>query len=623
MGDHNINKETDDRTRLEFIKHLLDDIAALQQMYEEGKIESGIVRIGAEQEFCLVNENWRPSNKALGVLKAVNDPHFTTELALYNLEINLDPFELKTNAFSKMEKQLKELLELAYKAAAEDDTRIVLTGILPTISKAELKLDFMTPNPRYYALNDRMLELGGSEFRMHLTGVDDLSIKHDSILFEACNTSFQTHLQIEPEDFVSSYNWAQAIAGPVLALSVNAPLLFGRELWNETRIALLQQSIDMRDVSHAMMNQQARVTFGDSWAEGTIIDLFKNEISRYKILISKEIEENSLDVLKDGRTPKLKALNLHNGTIYRWNRPCYGVGNGKAHVRIENRYMPAGPTVIDEMANFAFWVGLMVGRPQAFDNLPEVMDFKDVKLNFIKAARNGSESVMCWMGEEIPLKELVLDKLLPIAHAGLQRMNIDQTDIDRLLNVIKERTVGQTGSQWMVKSYRKLRKKLKRDEALVVLTKSICENQRQNQPVHKWSNDIAIPESNSSASTVGHIMHTRLLTILENDLAELTLRIMQWKNIHHLPIVDTNDNLVGLLTWTHLQHLSKNAPEDINLLPVSGIMVKEVLTVNTSTGIQEAISLMKENSIGCLPVVEKGKLVGIVTVKNLLQFDHE
>ena len=246
MAEHSLNIN-DKETRLEFIKHLLSDIKALELLVEQGLIESNIQRIGAEQEFCLVTDNWRPSKKGADILEAIDDSHFTTELARYNLEINLDPFELQGDCFSRVEHQLKTLLAKAKEAANKYDNKVVLTGILPTISKIELEFDYMTPQPRYWAMNKMMKAHKGTDFELRLRGVDELSIIHDTVLFEACNTSFQMHLQISPEDFIASYNWAMAISGPVLGICANSPLLLGRELWSENRIALFQQSIETRN----------------------------------------------------------------------------------------------------------------------------------------------------------------------------------------------------------------------------------------------------------------------------------------------------------------------------------------------------------------------------------------
>ncbi|MFY0626336.1 MAG: CBS domain-containing protein [Reichenbachiella sp.] len=612
-----INKST----RSKFVGHLLDDIKALELMLKRGMFESDVTRIGAEQEFCLVNEQWRPSNKAEDILKSIDDSHFTTELAQYNLEINLDPIKFKKDCFLVLENQLKGYLHKAQVAAEKHNSKVVLTGILPTISKNELAFDFMTPNPRYWALNDMIKEIRGSDIELHLRGVDELSITHDSVLFEACNTSFQMHLQVSPEDFISSYNWSQMIAGPVLAMSTNSPLLLGRELWSETRIALFQQSIDTRNYSYALKDQLARVTFGDAWATDSIVELFKNEIARFKIILAKEIKESSLDQLEKGVSPDLQALNLHNGTIYRWNRPCFGVKNGIGHLRIENRYIPSGPTVIDEMANFAFWVGLMKGRPTDFDDIENKLDFRDAKSNFIKAARNGKESVMAWGGKNVPAKKLVQNELLVIAQDGLEKFGIDKKDINRLLGVIEKRAAGMTGSQWKIKNYRTLRQSKKQNDALLDLTKAIYQNQASELPVSQWPILESNNESSPKAELVSHIMTTHLYTVNENDPAKLATQVMQWKNIHHMPVENNSGKLSGLLTWTHMEHFKGKEKQD-QTLTVSDIMEPCVLTAIPEMKIEAAIKLMEKQRIGCLPVVQKDQLVGIISINDLKTFNH-
>ena len=622
MGDHKINSKSDGQVRIDFLTHLLDDLKSLEQMFENNQIEDDIVRIGAEQEFCLVNEQWRPAKNAIEVIEEINDSHFTTELARYNVEINLDPLELKKDAFALVENQLRTLLKKAEEAADKHNSKIILTGILPSVSKHELELKFMTPFKRYYALNEALKRARGGGFRMKFTGVDQLSIMHNSVMFEACNTSFQMHLQISPHDFASSYNWAQAIAGPVLGVCVNAPLLLGKELWSETRIALFQQSIDTRTVSLAHTNQQARVSFGCKWMTGSIIDFYKNEISTFKTLLTKKIDKSSLEELKEGNIPKLHALNLHNGTIYRWNRPCYGVGNGKPHIRIENRYIPSGPTITDEVANFAFWVGLMKGRPAEFDDLPAKMDFEDAKSNFIRAARTGSESVMNWMGNIIPLDQLVLEVLLPIARHGLEQVKIDKTDIDKYLSVIRDRIAKHTGSQWMVKNYRHLKKTLKQDDALIAITSALYSNQQSYPKVSDWPDIHEFDFFNSTASKVGHLMTTTLVTANAEDLGLLTLQYMKWNNIHHLPVVNHNEKFVGLITWQHLKRYWDKVHDKHNTITAKEMMVTDVYTAKTSTGLKKAISLMKKHEIGCLPVLQDDHLVGIVTITDLIHLDN-
>ncbi|MTI26086.1 CBS domain-containing protein [Fulvivirga kasyanovii] len=620
MGDHQATKADSREIRAEFTRHLLNDIRALEIMLEKGRFESDIIRIGAEQELCLVNNNWRPSVKSDKVLEALDDPHFTTELARYNLEINLDPVELNGSCFSQVEHQLNSLMAKAADVAKRFRSKTLVTGILPTISKDELAIEYITPGIRYMALNDMVRAHRGADFALHMMGVDELFITHDSVLFEACNTSFQMHLQVRPQDFVSSYNWAQTIAGPVLGLCTNSPLLLGRELWSETRIALFQQSMDTRTSSYALKDQQARVTFGDQWESGTVADIYKNDIAGYKIILAKEIKNDSLNELEKGRVPRLEALNLHNGSIYRWNRPCYGIGNGKAHLRIENRYIPAGPSLLDEIANFAFWVGLMTGRPHEYKNMPSQMDFRDVKANFIKAARTGKEAVMRWMGNDFLLKDLLSRELLPMAYTGLRSVGVDKEDIERLLKIIDMRIEGFTGSQWQVRSFRNMRRLMKTDDALLALTKAIHNNQKANLPVAEWPVLQVPAQVHEAASLVKHIMSTHLFVIDENDLADLATNIMEWKNIHHMPVTDHRGRLRGLLTWTHM--LRNKEGRNTEQRTVADIMTKNVITVEPQTSINKAIRLMKRNEIGCLPVLHGEDLVGIVTIKDVIAFDN-
>ncbi|HKL36499.1 MAG TPA: CBS domain-containing protein [Salegentibacter sp.] len=619
MGEHSKDFFLGSEGRAGFIGQLLKDIKALEIILEKDIIESGISRIGAEQEFCLVEDNSRPSKLSPIILEEINDSHFTTELALYNLEINLDPIKLKANCFSEMENQLQQLLSKAQEVAKKRNTKIVLTGILPSICKRELELDYLTPMPRYFALNKMIKELRGTDFTLHLMGVDELDIQHNSVLFEACNTSFQTHLQLDPDDFVSSFNWAQAISAPVLGLCANSPLLLGRELWHETRIALFQQSIDTRMVSQSLKDQLPRVAFGNHWAQDSIAEIFKNNISRHKVILGKEIKADALEDLEQGKVPGLDALKLFNSTVYQWNRPCYGTSKGKAHVRIENRYLPAGPTQIDQIANFAFWVGLMKGRPAKYDELSKIMDAKEAKANFMKAARTGKETVLNWMGQDYTLKDLVLEELIPIARSGLEKMNVDQADIKRFLDIIESRARGRNGAQWTIANYRLLLKSMKRDDALLALTRAIYLKQQQNIPVHLWEDIKNPPALLKSSSLVSHIMTTQLYKVDENDLAQLATKIMSWKNIHHMPVEDKHGKFCGLLTWSQIEQFDKDVEDHATQL-VADIMIKDVTTVRPWEPIEAAVKLMKEQEIGCLPVVREKELLGIITKKDLTDF---
>jgi len=613
MGEMILKSKKDVDERRAFVQHLISDIKALELLLKEGRFEDDIVRIGAEQELCLVDERYQPAGVNLKLLERIDDEHFTTELASYNIEINLDPFELKNDCFSLVEKQVCSLLKKAAIKAKEQNIKLVLAGILPTISKNEVSMDFLTPIPRYFALNDALVSKKGGDFNLKIRGVDELYLKHNSVMFEACNTSFQLHLQIPSPDFISSYNWSQAIAGPVLSVCCNSPMLMGRELWKETRIALFQQSLDTRKSGYVLNDQAPRVGFGTHWEEGSVTEIFKKDISKHRVLLTKPIEEGSLDQMKNGKAPKLEALRLHNGTVYRWNRPCYGIGDGKPHLRIENRYIPSGPSIIDEMANFAFWIGLMKGRPKRFDNMKSQMDFKTAKTNFIKAARTGKESMFFWDKKLVSAKELLLKELLPIARKGLEKCNIDKDDINRLLGVIEKRLSGNTGEQWQVQNFRKLRKTFKTNDALQQLTKAMCENQKKALAIHDWPEIEVSKTGKQEYRLVKEIMTTHLFKLYENDFASMAVAIMEWNKIHHIPIENEKGELTGLLTSNYLKGLDVNLDEVL----VKDIMIKDITTVGPYTKISDAQSIMKEQGIGCLPVCNHNALVGILSKKDL------
>ncbi len=290
MGDQSVNSLTGSN-KTDFLRRLVDDIEALESMIENGVIESGITRIGAEQELCLVRDNLRPAMTGPAILKGLNQPNYTNELAQWNLEINLDPVDVQAGCLRRMEQQLTDLLEQGRQQAAALNSHLLLTGILPTIRKSELDFKYMTPSPRFAAVNNVLRELRGEDFLLYIEGVDEVYLKHGSILFEACNTSFQVHLQIEPDEFADRYNWAQVIAGPVLAACVNSPVLLGKELWAETRIALFRQSIEIRHASNYMRDRQPRVAFGYDWLKSSAAEIFKNDVSFYMLIISADFAE--------------------------------------------------------------------------------------------------------------------------------------------------------------------------------------------------------------------------------------------------------------------------------------------------------------------------------------------
>jgi len=619
MGQHNVEQELDDRKMRDFTQALLADLRALAFMLEDGRIESSARRIGAEQEMFLVDRHMRPAPIALEVLSRANDPRLTTEIALFNLEANLTPIDLTGHCFQKMHADLTDVVSKARKAAAELGGEVLLTGILPTLRVSDLTLDNLTPLPRYHELNRAMKKLRGEPFSIHIKGLDELHLKHDNMMMESCNTSFQIHFQVDPSRFVATYNTAQAITAPVLAATVNSPLLFGHRLWHETRLALFQHSADARSRAELARSQRTRVGFGRQWVRQSVIELLHDQIARFRPIMIAQPDEDPMHVLARGETPLLTALRLHNGTVWPWNRACYGVANGVAHLRIENRALPSGPTLEDETANTALFVGLMLALPEEYGDIAEQMDFDDAKANLFAAARYGLNSQLKWInGQSDSASSLILSDLLPLARQGLSSVNVNRQDIDKYLGIIEERIrSGQTGAQWMLSSFSATDGPVPRDFRYRALTEKILQHQKKGSPVHTWPLMKANPETDWSESyqTVGQFMSTDLFTLRPDDLVDFAASVMDWRHIRHVPVENEEGELVGLLTHRSLlrvlsRGLHKGRDEP---LLVRDIMKAAPVTVSSATPTLEAIEVMRTSQVGCLPVVDDGQLVGIVT----------
>ncbi len=619
MGSQSVSAIKTQKDRKDFVRHLLNDIEAFEYMIQNNLFESGIQRVGAEQEICIVDKDYRPSTNALEILDKINDNHYTTELALFNLEINLDPYELKNKCFSDIEKQLTTLLNKGYKVAeATENNKVILSGILPTLRKKDLIFKNVTPFKRYKTLNNVIKKIRGDDFKLHIQGVDELILKHKSILFEACNTSFQVHLQISPEEAIDKYNWSQAIAGPMLSIMTNSPLLLGRELWSETRIALFQQSIDLRNVSHFSREQKPRVSFGTDWVKDSILELFTDDISRYPPIVSSKFKENSIKAVKNGKMPKLKALNLHNGTLYKWNRLCYGVHQNVAHLRIENRYIPSGPSVKDEIANALLWVGVMQGMPKQYEKIWRKMAFYDARGNFINAARTGINTYFSWFGKGISAKKLLENILIPMAKEGLLKSNVNEDEIDYYLNIIQKRIDNSTtGSKWLIRNKRKLRNKVSKYESNVILTEHIYKNQKLNLPVSEWGYiDFHENDIEKKYDKVYKIMSTSLFVVHENDLLQLATKIMEWKEIHHIPVVNKHNKIVGVIEKQQLNDLDF-ASKNIKNKVAKNFMTTNFDIVTPETSYKKVKELIKTTKNSCVIVLNDEKLVGIFTKSDL------
>ena len=609
-----------------FMRAVLKDLSALERMLEGDWFETDPIRIGAEQEVCLVDAGAKAAPWGMQVLERLDQSQgYTTEYARFNLEVNLTPRIFTGACLRELEHELNQKLEQLGEVVRELGGEILLTGILPTFRPSDLDLRNLTPLDRYRALAKAIMALRGSDLKLQIQGGDELLMNVDSPLLEACNTGFQIHLQVAPADFVSRYNIAQAIAGPALAAAVGSPFLFGKRLWGETRIALFQQSVDIRAVGGHLRETSARVNFGSRWVDQSVLEIYREDAIRHRVMLSCSEEEDVDALLAAGVAPELNALNVHNGTVYRWNRACYGVGAGRPHLRIENRVLPSGPTVTDEMANTALWLGLLNGMPDHCADVRRHMDFDTARHNFVSAAKFGLESTMHWMdGRRIAAAELVEKELIPIAREGLRTAGVDAADIDGYLGVMEERMrAGTTASSWMLGNYNQLTGGgHSREQALTALTKSMIENQAKGEPIHKWGRVWlgGLDRWRPSNLLVEEFMTTDVVSVRRGDILEFVEKLMEWNKVRYVPVEDEAHRLVGLVTMRGLfrRYADGRAGGDTSET-VAEVMLDNPITIHPEASIMEAMDLMTSQRIGCLPVIKNNRLVGIITESNFIQ----
>jgi gamma-glutamyl:cysteine ligase YbdK (ATP-grasp superfamily) len=480
----------DDRRRYrQKMQRCLD---AFAQMLSETRFDFGRPQVGLEIELNLVDSAAEPTMRNAEVLQAIADPAWSSELGRFNLEINIPPRQLTAGGPGAWEQVVREALNHAENRASALGAHLIMIGILPTLQQADAGEAALSENPRYRLLNDQMFAARGEDMRIAVDGVERLRTYADTITPEAACTSTQFHLQVSPDDFASYWNAAQVVAGVQVALAANSPFLFGKELWRETRIPLFEQATDTRAEELKVQGVRPRVWFGERWIT-SVFDLFEENVRYFPALLPLCDEEDPLETLEQGDTPELAELTLHNGTIYRWNRPVYAVVHGKPHLRIENRVLPAGPTVADVSANGAFFYGLTRALAEEERPVWSRMSFSAAEDNLHAAARHGIDAMVYWPGVgEAPVTELVLRRLLPLAHRGLERFGIDAAWREPLLGIIEQRCVsGRNGAVWQSEMFHHIDEisHVDHHEALRRMTQQYIGYMHLNAPVHTWPVD--------------------------------------------------------------------------------------------------------------------------------------
>src|SRR3984957_11971524 len=463
---------------------------ALARMLRERWFEAEPSMVGLEIELNLVDSHGTPSMRNAEVLAAIADPvTWSTEVGQFNLEINVPPRGLDGDSLASLEDEVRGSLNAGDEKAAESGSRLVMIGILPTLAEADTHEGVLSANERYKVLNEQIFAARGEDMRIDISGAEQLLTHASSITPEAACTSVQLHVQVSPDAFAAYWNAAQAIAGVQVALAANSPFFFGKQLWHETRITLFEQATDTRPDELKEQGVRPRVWFGERWIT-SVFDLFEENLRYFPALLPICEEEDPLAVLDAGASPQLAEMSLHNGTVYRWNRPVYGVVDGTPHLRVENRVLPAGPTIADVMANAAFYYGLVRYLAEAQRPIWTQLSFGTAAENLHEAARYGLDAQLYWPGVgDTPAAELILRRLLPQAREGLSRWDVSQVHADRLLGIIEQRCLtGQTGASWQIAAVARLSQRdgLDRWEALRQMTQLYIEHMHTNEPVHTW-----------------------------------------------------------------------------------------------------------------------------------------
>ncbi|MET9116805.1 glutamate--cysteine ligase [Streptomyces longwoodensis] len=469
-------------------------LTGLERLLADERFDRPKNLMGLEIELNLAGADGMPRMLNGEVLERIASRDFQTELAMFNLEVNIAPHRLGGRVFDRLAEELRTSLAYADRKAGEVDAGIVMIGILPTLERDDLVSSNLSEVDRYALLNEQIVAARGEEFTLDIEGVERLSCTAKSITPEAACTSVQLHLQVTPARFPAVWNAAQAVAAAQVAVGANAPFLFGHELWRESRPPLFLQSTDTRPPELQAQGVRPRTWFGERWISSAH-ELFDENLRYFPALLPICDEEDPLEVLDAGGVPKLAELVLHNGTVYRWNRPVYDVADGVPHLRVENRVLPAGPTVTDVLANAAFYYGVVRALAEESRPVWTRMPFETAADNFDTACRYGIDARLQWPRRgrlgglaEVDAVSLVRDELLPLAEAGLDAWGVEPADRDLYLGVIDERCRRRTnGASWQAATFHQgLEAGLSREEALAATTRRYRELMQKGEPVHLW-----------------------------------------------------------------------------------------------------------------------------------------
>ena len=463
----------DDFTR--FKTALETETQQLSELFSADGFDKSRPVSGFEIEAWLVDQNFRPAPLNEAFLKAFDNPLASPELASFNIEVNTEPRLIHGHVFSTMHHSLNDTWQRCHDTAASIGAKSIMCGILPTLQNEDLTLANMSKMKRYRALNREVLHRRkGKPLTLDINGKEHLKVTHRDVMLESAATSFQLHIQVTQQQAARFYNASVIASAPLLALTANSPFLFGKDLWDETRIPLFEQAVAVGGYEGAAFGPIHRVTFGTGYVRESLFECFAENLEHYPVLLPVDL---------DSSQNTFPHLRLHNGTIWRWNRPLLGFDDqGQPHLRIEQRVVPSGPSTIDAIANAAFFYGLVYKLATSQVAPENSLLFADARDNFYHAAHMGLRSQLKWLdGHHHQTNELLLEQLLPMAYEGLEKLEISTTDIKEYLGVIKDRLTAKTNGATWQRAYVN-----KHGKDMLALTASYYEQQNSGEPVHEW-----------------------------------------------------------------------------------------------------------------------------------------
>ena len=460
----------------EFRHRLKQENRILMNWFKQGVFEPDKLLCGFELEAWLVDSRLRPAPINEAFLEAVDSPLVVPELAKFNFEINSTPQRLHPSTFFCFEEELREVWNRCQAQARRLEAEVLAIGILPTVTDAMLTLDNMSSVRRYFALNQQVMRLRrGRPLKIQIEGRDRLQVEHRDVMLESVATSLQIHLQVDPARAPVWYNLSQSVSAPMVAVAANSPFLFGKDLWDETRIPVFEQAVSVASFRHLKGETIGRVTFGTGYCRNSMFEPFLENLDGFPVL---------LPLVFDDDPSWMSHLRLHNGTIWRWNRPLIGLGaGGTPHLRIEHRTPAAGPSLPDIIANIAFFVGLVAGLARQEPDLPARLPFEQARENFYAAAKQGLKARIQWLdGRRWEIGPLILDRLLPLARQGLIDAGASPEEVRHYLDgIIGPRVeTGQNGAAWQRAFIQR------HGPCFEEMTRAYARNQSSNLPVHQW-----------------------------------------------------------------------------------------------------------------------------------------